>query len=127
MANGITTFLANELLDACLNNGAYHCTTPYAALHTADPGKTGASEVAGGSYARQSLAAAMAPAASAAATNDVVVTFLNLPACTVGWVSIWDAVSGGNCLWTGVLGASRTFVANDFGSFATGEFDMTLG
>ena len=36
----------NAILDAIFNATAYSVATPYISLHTADPGATGASEVA---------------------------------------------------------------------------------
>ncbi len=51
---GMSETLRNELLDALGNASAYSVATPYVSLHTGDPGTNGASEVSGGSYARQS-------------------------------------------------------------------------
>ena len=53
----ISNYLENKLLDAVFNATAFNVTgDPYISLHTADPGETGASEVTGGSYARQQAA-----------------------------------------------------------------------
>lgn len=81
----------------------------YLALHTADPGETGAtSELSGNGYARQAVT--FGAAASGAATNTSTHTFTasggNWGAVT--HFSIWDAVSGGNELYSGALTTSRT-------------------
>lgn len=81
--------------------------TLHVALHTADPGETGASNelaVANG-YAR--IPAAFT-ATGSSADNDADVVFG--PATdnlgTVTHLSIWDALSGGNCWWKGPLDSS---------------------
>lgn len=94
MAN-MTTYgrtTAGEALDGSL----------YAALHDGDPGVTGASnELSGDSYARAAVTMSM--------TGNVMSNgVINWSAVTatksgVGWISIWDAVSGGNCHFRGPI------------------------
>jgi hypothetical protein len=104
----VSDYAENKLLDAIFNStttgGGLPTANPYVALHTADPGETGANEATGGSYARQQ--ADFAAAASGTLQNNANIDFASMPAVTgngiVGW-SVWDAVSAGNCLWTGWL------------------------
>lgn len=102
----ISDYAENKLLDLVFNgpSATFVAADPYIALHTADPGETGANEATGGSYARQQ--AAFPAAASGTLTNSANIDFASMPAVTgngiVGW-SAWDAVSAGNCLWTGWL------------------------
>ncbi|MGH3099269.1 MAG: phage tail fiber protein [Streptosporangiales bacterium] len=56
-------------------------------LHTADPGGTGASEVSGGSYARQSSAWGSASAGSQSRSE----TFDVPASTTVSYVGFWDS------------------------------------
>lgn len=56
-------------------------------LHTAFPGATGANEVTGGSYARQ---AATFSGASAGVRSMSAAAVVDVPACTVAWVGLWD-------------------------------------
>ncbi len=63
----------------------------HVSLHTADPGTTGASEAAGGSYARQALTWSAASAGIAVANE---VTF-SVPAGTYTHFGVWNAASGG--------------------------------
>ena len=67
----------------------------YGSLHTAAPGSTGASEVAGGSpaYARKSLT--WSAAANGSKTLSNTPTF-DIPASTtVAYLGLWSAASGG--------------------------------
>ena len=108
----IANYAENRILDALFNNTSLAIATPYVSLHTADPGETGASEVAGGSYARQ--AASFGAASSGQVQNDANIDFTGMPAITVVGFAIWDAASSGNCLWTGWLSTVvRAFVADD--------------
>lgn len=76
---------------------AYGTNAAYASLHSADPGTTGASEIAGGSpaYARKALT-------WAAGTVDGVVTAsvtFDVPASVgITHAGIWTAASGGTFL-----------------------------
>lgn len=87
-------------------------TTVYVALHTGDPGETGASnECAGGSYARQAVT--WGSQSGGVISNSVAAAFAGMPAATVTHVSLWDASSGGNCLAVGPLGGSRKLFTCD--------------
>lgn len=107
----LSTFLRNALLDHYLGGSAYTQPTVRISLHTADPGITGASEVAGGSYARKPPTFSAAAAGSKASSADI--DFTVMPACTVTHVGIWDALSGGNFLQGGALAASKVVNAGD--------------
>lgn len=84
-----------------LRGVAFSVTTAYLALHTADPTSSGSNEVTGGSYARQAIVfnASSVGLMTGPATTDIV--FTSMPAVTVGFFSVWDAVSGGHMLWWG--------------------------
>ena len=100
----ISNFAELAFLDDAFNSGSGLAISgdPYIALFTADPGETGASnEVTGGSYARQQ--SAFGAAASGTLSNSANIDFTLMPTATVvGWAA-FDAVSAGNCLWTGWL------------------------
>lgn len=96
----ISTFLGNKIIDHLLRNQAYTPpVTVYVSAHTADPGLTGGSEVAGAGYARQALALT-AGASKATATSAQV----QIPMPSAGgpflcsWYGIWDASTAGNFL-----------------------------
>lgn len=64
----------------------------YVSAHTADPGTTGANEVSGGSYARQSAAL---PAGSNGAGTAPAVNIPIPAGTTVKWIGVWTAATGG--------------------------------
>lgn len=99
----LTTYARNIGLDDMYNAGAGFpiAVDPYVSLHTADPGLTGANEVVGGSYARQQ--AVFPSAASGTLDNDANIEFAGMPTVDVYAVSVFDAVTAGNCLMTGWL------------------------
>ena len=122
---GHSAYLADSILNTVLRGVAFP-TLPasvYVSLHTADPGLTGASEVASaGGYARVAVTRAAgsfsAPATSGSnrqATNSATITF---PAPTGTWgtvthYGVWDASTGGNFLMGGALDTSRSPVSGD--------------
>lgn len=101
---GLQTNTARNLeldaLDESLAAGA-----KFLSLHTAWPGSTGTSEVAGGSpaYARKAATWNAASAGSKALASGV--TF-DVPAGTVAFGGMWDAVTVGTFLGIHLLGSS---------------------
>ena len=66
-------------------------TIDKASLHTADPGETGANELAGGTYARQSITVG---AAAAGVRDATALPTFSVPAgATVQYVGYWTAGS----------------------------------
>lgn len=125
MANNLVIAEANRLLNASLGSAAYVAPTgPMKLALTTTTGTNAAAgtEVAGGSYARQTIAFALSTAASA--SNSGIVTFTALPACTITAVEIYD--SAGRRAWTGPLSATRTVLAGDSLSFAVASLVATL-
>lgn len=125
----ISNYAENKMLDSVFNGTAttysgLPTADPYIALHTSDPGETGANEVTGGSYARQQ--AAFGAAASGTLENSANIDFANMPAVgapgVVGW-SAWDAVSAGNCLWTGWLSTVAVTIQVDDEDLATDDIE----
>lgn len=134
-----TTYSGNILLNLLLRGVAFAAPARvYVSLHTADPGQTGASEVTTGAwpaYARQDPAAAAAvgtgfTAANAKATENAkqILYAANTGASpvTVTHFAIWDAATGGNCLLTGSLTASKTIAPTDECVIHIGELDVTV-
>jgi hypothetical protein len=78
----------------------------YVSLHTADPGTTGASEVAGGTYAR--VAVSWNSPSGGAVTNSGALA-INLPASTTAsYFGIWSAITTGTYYIGGALSPSVT-------------------
>lgn len=95
----------NAMLDLIDESGAKAAT--HLSLHTADPGSTGASEVAGGSYARQ----AITWNAAAGGQKTVVETpVFQVPASTtITHFGLWSAVSGGTFRFGKILPNPQTY------------------
>jgi hypothetical protein len=130
MANGLSNYLETKVIEWTFKQTAFGSapTVLAVSLHSADPGDTGASELAAtGSYARAQLNPDTnnathtnwnAPGAIGAAlgtTNKLDITF---PAATANWngglailyFAIWDATSAGNCLWSGQINSGTGVV-----------------
>ncbi len=113
-------FLSDYLEDA-LNDeilGTTQLTTPtnFMSLHSAHPGETGANELAGGSYARQTTA--FDASAAGVSQNTAAETFTNITGAPneVGYLGFFDASTAGNFLWYAPLsGTPNTFTALDTG------------
>lgn len=95
-----STFLRNRVLDCVFNGATLSVATAYASLHAADPGLTGASEIAAGANAYARQAVSMGPASAGALASDAVLTWANTPDVTITHVGVWDAATGGNFLYS---------------------------
>jgi hypothetical protein len=106
----------------------------YASLHTAATDDTGGgTEVSGNAYARQGMTKAAgtwtAPAAAGVISNAAAVIF---PTATPGaWGTVthgalWDAVTVGNMLMHGALGASKVIGIGDVFQYAIGALTITV-
>lgn len=94
MANSVA--FRNQAVNAVAQNGG----ADWFALHSADPGTTGAAEIAGGTYARVSSGF---PAASTGSSTNPGAT-INVPAgTTITHWSRWTAQSGGTFFAGGAL------------------------
>lgn len=93
-------------------------STRYVSLHTADPGEDGTtSEVTTAGYARVQRDASDTnwPVTGNSCTNAATITFGPLSATLTGashW-AIWDASTGGNCLYKGAFATARSYVSGD--------------
>ncbi len=78
------------------NAQAARGATLFASLHTADPGRTGASEVSGSSYARQSVSFDAPAAGVTDGTADVLFPIVTGSQYIISRFGLWDAVTAGN-------------------------------
>ena len=127
MANNLANYAENALIDWLM--GGATPTRPsarYVALHTADPGEDGsAGELSGSGYARQlaGFSAASGGSASNSATLNFTASGGDFGA--IAYCSVWDAVSGGNCLWQGAC-TTKTINDGDSYQFAAGALSVSL-
>jgi hypothetical protein len=130
MSGNLSDWAENALMDWLMGGASpTRPTTRYVAMHTGDPSETGGSnEVgAGVGYARQAMT--FAASSSGASSNASNITFGPASGAgfgTVTHISIWDASSGGNCLWKGALGAGQAVAAGVTYTIVTGDLDLAL-
>jgi hypothetical protein len=127
----LSTYLRNLLRDHVFRTATFAKPTAlHISLHTGDPGRTGANEVTGGSYARVARApldANWTAPADGAVENAAAITF---PSPTANWGSIthagvWDAATAGNFLGRADVVPDKTVNASDPApSFAIGALDF---
>jgi len=125
--SAFSDYLENKILLHVLDNTTYTSpTTVYLGLHTADPTDDGTgTEVSGNAYARQ--------VAAFTVTNDTAsnTSAIEFPTATgswgtVGWVGVWDALTGGNLLFHGALTSPKTIASGDVFRVPAGDLDITL-
>lgn len=113
MAVGLaTTTLANKWLDA-LRGTAFSVSNTYIRLHTGDPGSAGTSAASAGATTRSQVtfAAASGGQLAMSGTNP---SWINAGSVeTITHVSIWDAASSGNLLFTAALSSPSSWVTGD--------------
>ena len=110
-----STYLSNSVLNAALRNVPYTSpATVYVALFTVAPNAGGGgTEVSGGSYARQPVTMTAPVSGQTSNAADVVFPTASADWGTVVAYAYFDALSSGNMLYFGNLGASRLVLAND--------------
>ena len=114
---GLTNYLEDKIWNHVFGSTTYTKPTNwYVGLLTATPSDSASgTEVSGGSYARQVCAFTITGTGTALATNTSAITF---PTATadwgiVGWVGIYDSVSGVN------LVAYQALQKSDFSTTTT--------
>lgn len=123
MAVGISSYLANKLLDHTFRNVAYTPpATIYAKMHTGDPGAAGTAN-ASAQTTRVATTFAAAAAGSIAISNTPEFT-LNASE-TITHVSFWDASTAGNFLYSVAASVSKAGVSNDIIRISTNTVGFT--
>lgn len=110
-----TTNVANKWLDAIRDNGSTFTVVAdtFVKLHTGDPGSAGASNAAVGDATRKAVAQSAASAGAIAITGTNPVWTNGGTSETITHVSVWDASSGGNFLYSVQLSASQAWVSGN--------------
>lgn len=128
MANNMSNYLENALINAALRNIPY--TPPavvYLALYTTDPtdADVGVESVLG-AYARQP-SVYVAPA-NGATTNAADITYpvVTSGSETIAFIGIRDALTAGNLLFHGQLTTPRALITDNELIFRTGELSISL-
>jgi hypothetical protein len=126
MAVGISATQANRILESLVRGTAFGTapTTPMKlALHTADPGAAGtANEVAGGSYARQTVTYNAAASGATAISGNV--DFTLMPAATVTHGAVFDSAGSPVFIISAALAGSVVCASGD--TFRMTAFTITI-
>jgi hypothetical protein len=100
----------------------------FTSLHSADPGDTGANELAGNGYARPGPAAFenIGQNPTVASNLDTVA----FPPALADWgaptfVGNWDAATGGNFMGSGAIAVPKPIKAGDVAQFTPGTLTIT--
>ena len=117
----ISNYAENKLLDAVAGT-SFAAGGQYVKLHTGDPGEDGTSNAATNT-SRQSIVFAAASSGSMATSSGATWTNVSTTETYTHW-SLWDASTGGNCLWTGALSSSAAVTAGD--TFQITSLTLTL-
>lgn len=124
--SNLTNFSENQLLVWQLTNGAMTRPTAwFVGVGTGNTDITLTGEPSGNGYARQAVTFSV--------TNDVAsnTALLVFGPASASWgsmssIAVFDAATGGNCLWAGALAASRTVDVGDSLTVAAGALTLTL-
>ena len=126
MADNLPNTIENQVLDALVGVAAYSVTTPIRlALVTANGNETTpGTEVTGGSYARQTIT--FNAASGGSMTNDSVINFTGMPACTVVGIEIYDNAGSPKRIWYGPLQSNKTVASGDTLQFGASSITLTI-
>lgn len=121
----MANYLENKVLDKVFRNVDFTVSGVYAKLHISDPGEDGTSGAAGET---DRAAVTFSSAASGGAiSNTADVDWVSVSTSeTYTHISLWDASTAGNCLWTGSLAVSIAVIAGDDFTISTGNLDIAL-
>ena len=131
MTQSITDYGGSQLLSYCLT--ASPVTRPsswFAALHNGNPSQTGQlNELGAGiGYSRQAISFSAPVVTTRQCLNLGILQWGPASGAgfgTVNYISIWDAVSGGNSWWYGPI-TSQIVVAGDSYTLLAGLLSITF-
>lgn len=120
-----TANFANKLLDTLSNTSFAAGATTYIQLHTADPGAAGTTGVSG-----VALRKALTWSAAASGSKAIMATLPQWATWaggseTITHVSVWDALTTGNFLYSGALTASKAVSNGDTFNIASHSIALT--
>lgn len=127
MAVGLSSSIANYLLDALCNGTNYTALTQpvYIKLHTGDPGAAGTANAAGNTT-RKSVS--FGAAASGVCSNDAAISWTSGEVTTTEdytHYSIWSASTAGTFYFSGTITANAVTAGDTF-TIAIGDLDLVL-
>ena len=123
MATGISTYLANQWLDALGNNDTFAVAAVYVKLHVGDPGAAATANAATETTRKE---ASFSAAADGTLTSDTALTWTNIAGSQdATFFSAWVNISAGNFLFSGTVTANA-YTAGDTFTIASGSLTVSL-
>jgi hypothetical protein len=120
----IANYAEDKILDKVLRNTDFTVTGVYVKLHIGDPGEAGTGNPAAETTRK---VATFSAASGGAATTSADVSWTAVSTTeTYSHISLWDAVTAGNCLWVGPLAVAKAVTAGDTFTLPAGDIDVTL-
>lgn len=99
----------------------------FVGLHTGPTGAAGATnEIVAHGYARQPQSFTVAGNVATGVANLIFGPDSSVDWGTVTDFSVWDAATGGNCLWTGSVAASVAFAVGDSATIAAAALTFQI-
>lgn len=122
MAPGISSYLANKIMDHTFRGVAFTApTTVYAKMHTGNPGASGTSAA---SSQTLRLATTFGAASAGAISMSNAPEFTLTGTEEISHISFWDAATGGNFLWSAAATAPKVGSVDDIIRVATGALSI---
>ncbi|WP_420093172.1 phage tail fiber protein [Mycolicibacterium sphagni] len=116
--SGFTVYFVNHVLEHCLGGVLWTPPTDvYLKLHKDDPGPDGSAN-ASVVTTRKRVSFSSASGGAITVTNDISWTMASPE--SIGWLSGWDSLSAGNCLFTVKLEASKNLFSGDTANLPAG-------
>lgn len=123
MAAGISATLANDWLNT-LRNTSYVEAAIYVGLHTGNPGTVGTTAVSSVTTRPAITFGAAAAGAMTLSNTPTWSSWAGTNGEVVSYVSVWDANTAGNFLFSAQLTASKTINTGD--TFTLSTFTVTF-
>ena len=96
----------------------------YVKLHTGDPGEAGTANAAGEATRKQ---VTLAAAAGGVRKTSTAAEWASVSTSEIyKWATLWDASSGGNCLWVIQLEAEKAVSAGDSFTLKADQLTVAL-
>lgn len=115
MTVGLAVATANGMLNAQRAGGTTDTVVAgtFVKLHTADPGVAGTTAAAVGSATRVTVAQAASTVALLAMTGTAPLWTNAATTETITHISVWDAITAGNFMYSVLLGTPQPWVAGN--------------
>ena len=123
MATGISSYLADQWLDALGNNDTFAVAAVYVKLHVGDPGAAATANAATETTRKE---ASFSAASAGTLTSDAALTWTNIAGSQdATHFSAWDNISAGNFLFSGSIVAGA-YTAGDTYTISAGNLTVSL-